>query len=172
MSLITLVQITRDQFGDKSISLRQPNEEVSDFGSDFQKKVDDLLDTFWGHKIAVGLAAPQIGTPLKVAVINHKRDETQPMLVIVNPKILSTSGKKDKKKESCMSVPHYAGEVERRTKLTLVYQDRYGEEKQIDADGFLARVIQHEVDHLNGFLYLDRMSDLSTLETTDIFKND
>ncbi len=160
------------EFENKDVSLRKPSEEVSDFSDDFQKKIDDLLDTFWSHKIAVGLAAPQIGMQLKLAVINHKRDKAAPMLIIVNPKILSTSGKKDKKKESCMSLPDYAGDVERRTKLVLRYQDRYGEPQQMEAEGFLARVIQHEVDHLEGYLYIDRMKDLSKLETTDIFKND
>jgi peptide deformylase len=172
MSIISLVQLDRVEFENKDVSLRKPSEEVSDFSDDFQKKIDDLLDTFWSHKIAVGLAAPQIGMQLKLAVINHKRDKAAPMLIIVNPKILSTSGKKDKKKESCMSLPDYAGDVERRTKLVLRYQDRYGEPQQMEAEGFLARVIQHEVDHLEGYLYIDRMKDLSKLETTDIFKND
>jgi peptide deformylase len=172
MSIIPLVQLDRAEFENKDVSLRQTSEEVSDFSDAFQKKVDDLLDTFWSHNIAVGLAAPQIGMQLKLAVINHKRDKATPMLIIVNPKILSTSGKKDKKKESCMSLPDYAGDVERRTKLVLQYQDRYGEPQQMEAEGFLARVIQHEVDHLEGYLYIDRMKDLSKLETTDIFKND
>lgn len=172
MSIIPLVQIERQRFGDRSVALRQPTEEVREFGEDFQQQVSDLLDTFWAHKIAIGLAAPQIGIPLKFAAINHRRDETAPMLVIVNPQIVSMSGKKDTKRESCMSLPGCAGDVERKTKLVLNYQDRYGKAMEMNVEGFLARVIQHEVDHLEGLLYIDRMKDSSMLETTDIFKND
>ncbi len=172
MGVIDLVQIGKDKFQDKNINLRKPCSEVTDFGDQFQKTVDDLIDTFWSHKIAVGLAANQIGVPLKVAVINHTRDINNPILVLVNPEIVELTGKKDRKKESCMSVPHFAGDVERRKKVSIQYQDRYGEAKTLDAEGFLARVIQHEVDHLEGKLYLDRMEDISKIEKTDIFEND
>lgn len=118
------------------------------------------------------MAAPQVGIQLKVSVININKDKTGDIFILVNPVILSTSGKKDKKKESCMSIPHYAGEVERRDKISISYQDRFGVEHSLNTDGFLARVIAHEVDHLEGFLYVDRMSDITALEPTDIFKND
>jgi peptide deformylase len=172
MSILPLVQLNKNEFGKKDVSLRSPSEEVSDFGQSFQKIVEDLVETFLSHKIAVGLAAPQIGIQLKVAAINVSKDKKGETLVIVNPKILSTSGKKDNKKESCMSLPHYAGDVERRTKISVAYQDRYGEHKTIEAESFLARVFAHEIDHLEGVLYIDRMSSSSKLETTDIFKND
>jgi peptide deformylase len=172
MSVLDLVQIDRAAYSKKDISLRRPASEVVDFGEAFQSQVDDLIDTFWNHKIAVGLAAPQVGISLRVAVINATRDSSRPMLVLVNPRILSLSGKKDKKKESCMSVPGVAGEVERRKKVTVSFTDRYGSEEQLEVEGFLARVIQHEVDHLDGILYLDRMENLSRIEKTDLFDHD
>jgi peptide deformylase len=170
MSVIPLVQIEKKDFERKDISLRQENQKVADFGEDFQRIVDDLIDTFWSHPIAVGLAAPQIGIQVKLAVINFQRDKTIPMLILVNPEIVSTSGKKDKKRESCMSLPHYAGIVERRDKVSLNFQDRYGEIQYLETQGFLSRVIQHEIDHIEGILYVDRMEDILKLEKTDIFK--
>lgn len=120
------------------------------------------------HKIAIGLAAPQVGIQLRLAVINLNKDKPDDTLIIVNPRVLSTSEKKDKKKEACMSLPNYAGEVERRHKIVIVCQDRYGKEETLEAEGFLARAIAHETYHLEGLLYVDRMSDPSQLEQTDI----
>jgi len=71
-----------------------------------------------------------------------------------------------------MSLPHYQGEVTRRKKIHISYQDRFGEQKEMKASGFLARIIAHEIDHLEGFLYVDRMEENSTLETVDFFEKD
>jgi peptide deformylase len=172
MSVLPLVQISKHDMSKRDSPLRAPSEEVTDFGEEFQKIVEDLVETFMQHKIAIGLAAPQVGIQLKLAVINLSKDRTEPPLILVNQKVLSTRGKKDKKKESCMSLPHYAGEVERRQKIHLSYQDRFGSDKTLQAEGFLARVVAHETDHLEGFLYVDRMIDLSKLEATDIFAQD
>lgn len=172
MSILPLVQISTEDLSNKENPLKKPCNDVDDFGSDFQKIVDDLIETFWSHRIAVGLAAPQIGIQLRVAVINQKNNEGEPDLLIVNPKIISNTGKKDRRMESCMSLPHYAGEVERRHKISISYQDRFGEIRKLEASGFLARIILHEIDHLEGFLYVDRMSSLSRLESTDIFNKD
>ena len=170
MSVLPLVQINKHEISKKGPPLRTPSEKVKDFGQEFQKAVDDLIETFMQHKIAIGLAAPQVGIQLKLAVINLAKDKAEPTLILVNPQVLSTSGKRDKKKESCMSLPHYTGEVERRHKISISYQDRFGKDETLGAEGFLARVIAHEIDHLEGFLYVDRMNDLSKLEATDIFK--
>lgn len=172
MSIIDLIQINKQDFANEQIDLRKSSDLVLEFGDDFQKKVDDVIDTFWSHKIAVGLAAPQVGIPLKFSVINHTKNKEEEMLILVNPIITTLSGKKDKKKESCMSVPDYAGEVERRKKISVEFQNRYGEKQSLEAEGFLARVIQHEIDHLDGVLYLDRMENTSKIERTDLFKND
>lgn len=128
--------------------------------------VRDLQDTLHAHKIAVGLAAPQIGTPLRIAVINLKT-EGEADIVLINPEIVSTSGKQDKKKESCMSLRNKRGDVIRRSKLEARYLDMSGTERTISATGFLARVLAHEIDHLGGVLYDKRMAPNANLETVD-----
>ena len=175
MSVKPLVQIERDQFYDKDIQLRAPSDVVTDFGEELQQLVDNLVDTMSHHDIAVGLSAPQIGIHKRVAVVAlDKLDEEseEPALVLVNPEILSFTGKKDTKRESCMSLPHYGGDVLRRTKMELNYSDREGNRKVLHAEGFLARVIAHEVDHLDGILFVDRMEEGVELVPVDIFKND
>ena len=170
MSILPILQLNRHEFSKKDTSLRVSSQEVVDFGDSFQKIVDDLIETMKHHKIAIGLAAPQVGIPLKVSVINLNENKAEPTLIIVNPQILSTSGKKDKKKESCMSLPHYRGEVERKHKISISYQDRFGKPKHLEAEGFLALVLGHEIDHLEGILYIDKMESLSGLEPVDFFK--
>lgn len=170
MSILPIVQLDHHEFGKKDTSLRIISQEVVDFGDSFQKIVDDLIETMKHHKIAIGLAAPQVGISLKVSVINLNENKEEPTLIIVNPKILSTSGKKDKKKESCMSLPHYRGEVERKHKINISYQDRFGKVNQLETEGFLARVLSHEIDHLDGILYIDKMESLNGLEPVDFFK--
>ena len=155
MSIIPLVQINKFQFLNEELLLKKPCDIVTDFGEEFQEIVNNLLETFRSHKIAVGLAAPQIGIYVKLAVINISKDKLEPDIIVVNPTIISSGGKKDKKNESCMSLPNYAGEVERRSKISISYQDKFGEFKKLDAEGFLARVLFHEIDHLEGILYID-----------------
>lgn len=170
MSILPILQLNRHEFSKKDTSLRVPSQEVADFGETFQKIVDDLIETMKHHNIAIGLAAPQVGISLKVSVINLNENKAEPTLVIVNPKILSTSGKKDKKKESCMSLPHFRGDVERKHKISISYQDRFGESHHLEAEGFFARVLCHEIDHLEGTLYVDKMESSSGLEPVDFFK--
>lgn len=170
MSVLTIIQLSRNDFGKKDTSLRVPCQEVVDFGESFQKIVDDLIETMKHHKIAIGLSAPQVGIPLKVSVINLNENKMEPTLIIVNPKIISMSGKKDKKKESCMSLPHFRGEVERKHKISISYQNRFGMLQHFEAEGFFARVVGHEIDHLEGTLYIDKMESLSDLEPVDFFK--
>ena len=169
MSVLPIIQLNRNDFSKKDTSLRTPCQEVVDFGESFQKIVDDLIETMKHHKIAIGLSAPQVGIPLKVSVININENKAEPTLIIVNPKIISTSGKKDKKKESCMSLPHYRGEVKRKHKINISYQNRFGKLQHLEAGGFLTRVISHEIDHLEGTLYIDKMESLSDLEPVDFF---
>ena len=98
MKRLNIIQLNREDFGKKNPFLNSPSNEVNDFGKDFQEIVDSLIETMKSHKIAIGLSAPQVGIPLKLSVINLNENKAEPTLVIVNPKIVSTSGKKDKKK--------------------------------------------------------------------------
>lgn len=170
MSIRQIIQLERPNFSKTETTLRCRCEEVTDFGGSFQEQVDDLIETLLSHKIAVGLAAPQIGIPFRFCAINLKQEDSK-TLVLVNPKLISNSGKKDKKKESCMSLPHFRGPVERREKIQISFLSRNGDEQIMDATGFLSRTILHEIDHLEGILYIDKVSDLSTLEQVSFFKS-
>ena len=172
MAVQPLVQLKPEEFSSRDTLLRRPSRVVVDFGPHLQGLITDLIDTLLTHRIAIGLAAPQIGVDLRVVVINISEEKREPTWVLVNPRITAMQGKKDKKRESCMSVPNYGGEVERRSTVSLSYQDPSGAEVSRDVSGFLARVVCHEVDHLEGFLYLDRMKAGVKLEAVDIFKND
>ena len=168
METIDIIQLERSDFYNKEVSLRKKSIDVTDFGDLFQKEVDDLIKTFRKWRIAVGLSAPQIGIFKRFSIINLDKLKIDDDLIIVNPEIISLTGKKDKKKESCMSLPQVRGEVERRDKLVLAYQDRYGNKNEIKLEGFKSRVVQHEIDHLNGILFVDRMNPDKVLENIDM----
>lgn len=130
-----------------------------------RRVADDLLETMASQPLCVGLAANQIGERLQIAVIQRPDDEP---LVLLNPTIVSTSGKKDKKRESCMSVWGLTAEVERRTKATVAYEDLDLRAHEATFEGFTSRVVQHEIDHLNGVLYVDIASTSAT--QTNLFE--
>jgi peptide deformylase len=169
MSIRTLVQLEKHQFRDEYISLRVASEPVTSFNSEVHAAIADLIDTLKSHKIAVGLAGPQIGIPLRISVINISKGKTGPTLVLVNPKIVESSRQTELKHESCMSLPHVKGKVDRPLKIRVTFLDEHEKPQTLRAEGFLARVICHEVDHLDGVLYVDRMSGSSELEASDIF---
>lgn len=168
MSKYDILELSRENFADKNTVLRKKAEKVADFGDDTQVIIDNLIETMLSDKIAIGLSAPQVGISLQISVINLSKEEKD-TLIIINPIVTSISGKKDKKKESCMSLPHFRGEVERRYNISIKYQDRYGNWQKKDAHGFFARVIAHEIDHVNGILYYDRMQNKNALEKVDFF---
>lgn len=170
MSVLPILQLNRHDFNKEHPILRAPSQLVSNFDDSFQRIVDDLVETLKYHKIAIGLSAPQVGISFKISVINLNEGKKEPTLILVNPVVLSIGGKKDKKKESCMSLPHFRGEVERKHKINISYQDRFGKPLYLEAEGFLSRVIGHEVDHLEGILYVDRMKSLNDLEPVDFFR--
>jgi len=173
MSILPLVQLDQTRFFEKHPILREPSHPVTDFGPSLQTVIDDLLDTFLSHRIAVGLAAPQIGVQLRAAVINTDKDRTaSTSLILINPNVIAISGKKDTKKEACMSLPGFQGSVERRHKIEIAYQNKTGGPEHLKAEGFLSRVIFHEMDHLDGILYIDRMTPPAKMEQADFFKDD
>jgi len=167
-----LVELSSHSLSSKDSVLRHVAQDVEAFDKDLITLINDLTETMNHHHIAVGLAAPQIGVSLRVAIINPDKTRETPPTVIINPTDVEFSGKKDTKKESCMSVPNLRGDVERRSKVTFKYQDIHGESHSLRAEGFLARIFAHEIDHLNGFLYVDRMAATAKLEETDLWKED
>ena len=129
--------------------------------------VQDLLDTMHAGPGSVGVAAPQIGVGLRVCVVDvsnsrHGKDNNHGLLCMVNPEIISRSGNAVMR-EGCMSVPDYTGDVERATEITVRFLDsQSGLEREVAASGFEAVAIQHEMDHLDGLLFLDRVISVST----------
>lgn len=134
------------------------------------KIIEDLRDTLRSDDLSVGLAAPQIGYNLAIAIVNLQKNNPDRDLIMINPVVKSETGQWDEKYESCMSIPHKKGQVKRRKKISVSYLDLDGNEQVIDATGFEARVIMHEIDHLNGVLFVDRMEKGANLEDTDLFR--
>lgn len=139
---------------------------VEGIDAEVHKLIEDLVHTMHAGPGSVGVAAPQIGVALRVCVIDvsknrHGKDNNHGLLLMVNPEILARSGSAVMR-EGCMSVPDYTGDVERATELTLRYTQPDGAVREFEASGFEAVAIQHELDHLDGFLFLDRIASLKT----------
>ncbi|ORJ59841.1 peptide deformylase [Geothermobacter hydrogeniphilus] len=139
-------------------------------GQDLGPLIQDLLDTMYEAGHSVGVAAPQIGVPLRVVVVDVSgsklgRKNNHGCLVMVNPEILEREGSMTMR-EGCMSVPDYTGNVTRAEEVLVQFHDRGGTGRVIRAGGFEAVAIQHEIDHLDGYLFLDRVSSLKT----DLFR--
>jgi peptide deformylase len=128
-----------------------------------QKLIDDMVETMVEY-YGVGLAAPQVHESLSLAVLeSHGPRGEFPLMVLVNPDVTVLDEEMIEDWEGCLSIPDFRGRVPRWRKLRVDALDRNGKRIQFTAEGFLARVIQHEFDHLMGRVYLDRMRDLKTL---------
>jgi len=128
--------------------------------------IRDLIDTMRSGPGSVGVAAPQIGSLLRACVVDVSqsklgKDNNHGLLILVNPEIIRQEGTAVMR-EGCMSVPDYTGDVERAVEITLRFLDENGELREIEASGFEAVALQHEIDHLNGLLFLDRITSLKT----------
>lgn len=133
---------------------------------DIQSLIDDLLDTMRAGPGSVGVAAPQIGVSLRVCVVDVSgsklgRDNNHGLLTMINPVVLAVAGIATMR-EGCMSVPDYTGDVDRATDIVVGFTDRDGNSREINSSGFEAVAIQHELDHLDGLLFLDRIVSLKT----------
>ena len=140
--------------------LRQVSKPVAMVSESEQKLMDDMLDTMYAAK-GIGLAAIQIGIPKRVIVmdISKDQDKNEPMY-FVNPIIKNKNIEKSIYEEGCLSVPGQFAEVERPSKCEVEYLDYYGQKKILNAEGLLATCIQHEMDHLEGILFIDYLSKL------------
>jgi peptide deformylase len=138
--------------GPKAEILRQKAKKVTRFDASVERLVRDLWDTMYDAP-GVGLAAPQIGVPLRVLVAEYENERA----VLVNPEIVRAEGE-ELGTEGCLSIPGYAGDnIRRATKVVVKGRDERGTAVRITAESWFARVLQHEIDHLDGILYTDRL---------------
>jgi len=140
--------------------LRQVSEPIGDITDDIRVLARDMLETMY-EAPGIGLAAIQIGVPKRLVVIDLAKDgeEKRPM-VLVNPEITWASDERRAYEEGCLSIPEYYEEVERPERVRFRYRDLDGKTVEADADGVLATCVQHEIDHLNGVLFIDYLSKL------------
>jgi peptide deformylase len=150
-----------------AVILKNKAHKVTDFGVALQTLVDDMVETM---RLApgVGLAAPQINVPLRLIVVEFgdEEDEEVPskLYVLVNPEMARVSEEKISGAEACLSIPGFVGDVERFSSVTVKGQNRHGQSVRIKAKGWLARIFQHEMDHLDGILFTDRATNIHKLE--------
>ncbi|HID63620.1 MAG TPA: peptide deformylase [Anaerolineae bacterium] len=140
--------------------LRQKSKKVKRFGQALQNLINDMVETMHAAH-GLGLAAPQIGVSQQVIVIQLPENGEDPqsgrLYVLCNPEIVRTAGEEEESEEGCLSVPGFVGDVRRATVVTVKGLDSKGKKTRIKAEGLLARAFQHEIDHINGILFIDRV---------------
>tara|TARA_S200000501_G_scaffold280596_1_gene264597 strand:- start:151 stop:675 length:525 start_codon:yes stop_codon:yes gene_type:complete len=140
--------------------LRQISEPVTKVNSEVKKLMDDMLETMYAAP-GIGLAAVQVGILKRVIVIDLSKDgEKKEPIFIVNPEITSKSKELISYEEGCLSIPNQFAEIKRPSSCKINFLNYEGKKSEIDADGLLATCIQHEIDHLNGILFIDHLSKL------------
>ncbi len=138
--------------------LRKKAEPVLDFDKKLRKFVDDMIDIMYVED-GIGLAAPQIGFSRQVVVVDASElVKGEYPRAFINPEIIEFSEETDVKEEGCLSIPGVHEEVVRSTRIKVKYQDEKGKEYTEEYTNWLARILQHEIDHLNGILFVDRIS--------------
>ena len=133
-------------------ALRQKAKRVRNMDGSIERLIDDMLETM-PDVSGVGLAAPQVGVPLRVIVIEIPEEET---IVLINPEIVKRSGERIVV-EGCLSIPGYRGEIKRSVSVTVKGRDRHWKEVRLKVTELLAQALEHEIDHLNGMLYIDHL---------------
>jgi peptide deformylase len=144
-------------------ALRRGGRKVEAFDASLARLADEMFVAMYAQR-GVGLAAPQVAIEQALLVLNPTgdRDDADQALAMVNPEVVSKKGK-EWGEEGCLSFPGIYAEVERAQAIVVGYQDLAGAQKELRADGFLARVIQHEMDHIGGVLFVDRLSSVEKL---------
>jgi peptide deformylase len=139
--------------------LRQKSKKIDKVDDSTRLLMDDMLETMYDAP-GIGLAAIQIGIPKRIIVIDLSRDEKKNPLYFVNPEIVSRSEVDATYEEGCLSVPDQFAEIDRPDKCHVKFLDYYGKDQTLKAEGLLATCIQHEIDHLEGILFIDYLSKL------------
>lgn len=140
--------------------LRKVSAPIERIDDDVKKLAGDMLETMY-EAPGIGLAAIQVGIPRRMLVLDVSRDEDKKdPRVVINPTILTSSDERSVYEEGCLSIPEYFAEVERPAEVTVRYTDLDGKEQEVTADGLFATCLQHEIDHLDGVLFIDYLSRL------------
>ncbi len=140
--------------------LRQVSKPVERVDDMLRKLAGDMLETMYDAP-GIGLAAIQIGLPMRLLVIDLAKEDDEPAPhVFVNPEILESSDERSVYEEGCLSIPEYYAEVERPAFVRVKYVDRDGKQQEMQAEGLMATCLQHEIDHLDGVLFIDHISKL------------
>ena len=133
--------------------LRQKAKKVTKIDKSIQKLIDDMIDTLRADPNRAGLAAPQIGVLLRIAVIELPDQE---LITLINPEIVKKEGERIVQ-EGCLSIPGYFGEIRRAVTVKVKAKDRHGKQFRLKAEGFLAQALEQEIEHLDGVLYIDHL---------------
>jgi peptide deformylase len=141
--------------------LRRKAHKITSFDKDLQTLIQDMIETM-REAPGVGLAAPQVGVSQRLIVVEYGDDEDESvpkkLYVLANPEIVQASEEKEEGIEACLSIPRLMGEVERHTQILIKGNNRQGKPVKIKVNGWMARIFQHEIDHLEGVLFTDRAS--------------
>ncbi len=139
--------------------LRQKAKKVTRIDKSIQKLIDDMIDTLHADPNRAGLAAPQVGVLLRIAVIELPEQE---LITLINPEIVKREGERIVQ-EGCLSIPGYFGEIKRAVTVKVKAQDRYGKQFRLKAEEFLAQALEQEIEHLDGILYIDHLENREKL---------
>jgi peptide deformylase len=140
--------------------LRQVSEPVKKIDSGIRQLIEDMFETMYDAP-GIGLAAVQVGIPKRVITMDlAKKEEPRNPQVFINPEIVWSSEEKATYEEGCLSIPEFYGDVDRPAQVKVKYLDLQGQAQEIEANGLLATCLQHEIDHLNGVLFIDHLSKL------------
>lgn len=138
--------------------LRKPAAEIQEIDEDLRILIDDMFETMYAAE-GIGLAGPQVGISRRVLVVDVNEPDRE-RLALVNPRLIETADETAKEEEGCLSIPGLSGAVDRPVRVVVEALDANGEPLRVEADGLLARCLQHEIDHLDGVLFIDHLSPL------------
>ncbi len=158
--------------------LRRKAQDVKNIDDNLQQLIDDMVETMRAAP-GVGLAGPQVNVPQRVIVVEYGEEpededsapKPKQLFTLINPEITRMSTETEVAAEGCLSIPGLVGDVERSLAVTVKAQNRHGQPVKIKAKGWLARIFQHEIDHINGVLYIDRAIKVETLPEGDADDN-
>ena len=163
MAVLKILTIPDPRLKYKSIN-------VENFDKNLEKIINDMFDTLNASGNGIGLAAPQVNIHQRIIVMDLREDEKSNQQIFINPKIIKFSSEKNINEEGCLSIPEFYAEVERPSKIEVEWFDSKGKKLKKEMTGLLSICMQHEIDHLNGILFIDHISKLKKKMVLQKFK--